>query len=156
MSDQDNLVPVETVDVAKPPYECIEKSFSGEAEGFKFTIIQVNSVLAAINKWGEDTVRELINSAVAFAMRNKAKGKLPKFDDAQTQAKAWTDKIANGDVLLLNQDEAMTYVPGERELSADGFFRAAKKAISEGDKAKAKELFAKAYTLVQQDLEAME
>jgi len=142
-----------TVRVDKGEYYLEKKDFDGAASGFSFYIIQFKSLAAAIEKYTEATMLALINSAIAFSMRNKAKGRLPKFDDALEQKKAWSKLIAEDKILLLTEEDAEAFKPGERDITPEKLFRQAREAMKQGDKKLAKQLMTQAMELAMQDLD---
>lgn len=112
------------------------ENFTGEAnEAFRFYKPQFSSYDGAVKHFtregdeGDKVVLEILNSALAFRARGKARQKLAK-DTAEN-----LKRIQRGDTLLLTEDEAMNFQPGSgREVSSEaGLLKAAKENKAKAD-----------------------
>lgn len=96
----------------------LEAFKEGRAAGFFFYDIEFKTPEAAVShftrneKDGNDIVVGLINQAIAFNMRIKAKNKLPDEDTELARLKSV------GEVLLINEADAEAYMPGERDVTS--------------------------------------
>lgn len=143
--------PIETeeaIKIDKGDYFLQEETFGGEKTGFKFFIIQFKTVAAVLAKYSEDVVLKLINSRIASAMRVDAGNKLPKYPGDESKEKVEWAKLKLTQPVLTSESEAEGYIPGERELSYEGYINAAKRAMRDGDKAEARRLLQKAQEIL--------
>jgi hypothetical protein len=139
------------IKIDKGGYVLEQESFSGEKYGFKFFIVQFKRVADALAKYSEDVVLRLINSKLAASMRVDAGSQLPKYEKPEQQKVEWA-KIKLTNPLLITEADAESYIPGERELSYDGYINSAKRAAKDGDKAEAMRLLKKAQELLEAEL----
>lgn len=90
-------------------------------EGFQFHLKQYTSVDVAEKELGPGKILDLINRQVATQMRTKATNRLPKFeedDDNEKTRAAYSEKREKGDTILITEQEAVNFIPGDRDLSA--------------------------------------
>jgi hypothetical protein len=141
---------------------------AGAAEGFEFYVIQFDNLGAATAKYGEDRILALINSSLAFSLRQKAKNKLPNPEGkSKDEVAALVDQQRErGETLLLTTEEIEEYQPGERGLSSpESMLKEAKKLAKDAAKEtnaerkatllkEAKELRAKAVAIISASLDS--
>ena len=135
----------------------LEKNkFSGDKSGFWFWIIQfktLEGIIEHYNKLGKDgklVVCDLANRQLNFAMRNKAQNKL------NMPAEERAAKLSRGENVLITEQDAREYVPGERDITSvsglQKLIKETQEAALEAKKANNTELLAslkedlKAYT----------
>ena len=137
--------------IAKEGYVLVKKEFDPKSSGagFSFFVLKFESVKSAAEKLSEATVLDLVNSAIAFSMRNKAK--------AAISDKATADKLrAEGQTLLITEQEADTYIPGEREpTTTNGCLKASAAAKKAGDMPLARAYMKKAMALMEAEAAAL-
>lgn len=94
----------------------VEEGFTKEP--FKFQVIQFESWEAATKHFdklsrdgtpGSKIGLSLLNASLAFRCRNKAQAKLSSYNASQR-----AELVASGDTLLIDDDDVLSYVPGER------------------------------------------
>lgn len=151
-----NLVSEQTDDVSGEVYKEQEglrliKGGFDNAPGATFWVPEIRSIEAMTALYTQETVLSLINTALNSGLRIKARGKLPKYEDAAEQAKAY-EKIKTEGLVILNEADAVNYVPGERELSAQGYMRLANKEVAKGNKAAALALMQKAMAATEREM----
>ena|SRR5690348_18289771 len=122
----------------------------GEKEGFKFYLVQYNTLDAAFEKFGQGDVNKgkelvlgLVNTQLGLNLRNKASSRMPDEDNKAERDAAIKARLEKGDVLLISEAEAESYVPGTREkTSPASILRQIKEAQKEGNTELAAELLA--------------
>ena len=81
---------------------------------FDFWFRQFKTIAAAIAALGEDTSVACINKFINTQARLKAYNALPQEETSEETNSAIIELFKNGDTLLISEDEAETFVPGER------------------------------------------
>lgn len=99
-----------------------EKEFSKTSEkaGFTFYNKTYKSANAAEEDLGKDKVLDMINNAVSAAQRQRATNKLPSFEEDPENEKRdaeWQRLRDSGQTVLVSEQEAIGWKPGERDLS---------------------------------------
>lgn len=120
-----NAVPVagNTVKTDKGTHVLERIAFeSGEAQGFEFFVVEYRDLEAAKEKFGkgdkkagEQVVLGLVNSALRFALRNRAKSRMPDDEDDAKRLERIAELKGKGETLLQTEVEAENYIPGTRE-----------------------------------------
>lgn len=139
-----------TQPVAPAPSVIYERrEFDESAKGFHFYTPQWQDLNAFVTKYGQDVALGLINSSLAFAVRVKAKAKLPALEDKNAKKAAWEALKAQGRTCLFSEADAAAHIPGVRESSPQNLIKQAEKARKEGNKELAKSLLQKALSMVE-------
>lgn len=125
----------------------------GNNKGFKFWNIEFKTLDDAIKHFtaknnkgekGESIILALVNSAMSFRMRSQANNRLIAPNDKGVGGMDPKEKLerlnAGGDrLIILSQEDAETYVPGQRELeSISGLIKAKINAAKQIKDAKSK------------------
>ena len=134
----ENEVPVETPKSIK-----FGEFTEGLYKGFKFVYPEFVSVEAAVEKYGEDVILRLVNTAVGNAVRTKVKNGLTKFsNEASADAIEYIAKLKekNPQGIIFGEDELANWKPFDRELSDARLTKDLQKAVASGDKKEAKRL----------------
>lgn len=117
--------------------ESVKFDAKAKAEGFSYCRIKVKgtqtAIAEAVTKYGAEAVAGMISTALGGQLRNKAMNELPK------EASEIKARLTNGQTCLLSEEDALSHIPGVRELTPDVLLRKAKeakkamaKAIAEG------------------------
>ena len=153
MSHPHNEVVAPAEDVAPATdatkFETIPYRAKGDAEGFKFTAIQFDTLTAASAHFTEQTVLDLFNGDIASRMgltaKNKAFGELAKYkvsDPKRGQARQQLiTKLTSAypNMVIFSADDASKWRPGVKELSMIALTRKFNEAMGAGDVVKATE-----------------
>lgn len=141
-------------------YKEYEKGSSGE--GFGYNNIQYTKLEKAKELLGEEAVLACINRALTQALSIKAKSKLPELSEDPNIPEDKKKASFVAEILrlreetkgiLLSEDEALKFVPGQREVrSVAGFLKEAKAAEKAGDKQLQMEYTKRAIELMQAEL----
>lgn len=119
----------------------------GNAKGFKFVVPQYTSIEAAVGKYTDKTVLDILNEALSNRVRNKIKNGMFNFPPNSPQVtrdalQRYINEHPDGIVFGIN--EADNWQPGVREDSFKGLQQKAVDALASGDEKLAIELLRKA------------
>lgn len=170
-ADALSQAPVTPVEAPKKPtltdrggYTVEVKSFEAgtRAGGFTYNVVQYTTIGKAVEVLGEAAVLAALNRTIAQALSIKAKSNLPELpEDANLSDTQKKEKDAiNIETLrketggvLLTEDEAIKYIPGQREVRTySGFMKLAKEAKEAGNIELARDYTKSAIEIMQQQL----
>lgn len=118
-----------------PPVEYNEAAFEdGTYKGFKFTVPHFNDMTAAVQRFGQDTILGLLNTALANKIRTRVKNSLKKGLKPAEQT-AYNGELLreHPDGVLFTQADAEKYNPEISRFSPNKLFKLAKEAFAAGD-----------------------
>lgn len=184
MSDETNTQSVTTNDgpkltengtiAQKPAKPTVDKgafilekvSFSGDKEGFSFWRKQFKngtpeeaeaSLNDMIKQWGYEPIVSAINSALTSTMRTKAANSLDVFENDLNKEKtkrAWAERIRNNKDILISEEEAETYKPGEREKTIQGLMKEVAELNKEGKIQEALQILLKVQAMIAENAQS--
>ena len=135
----------------KDGFKFVMSEFGGKLEGFAYHFCQMDSVTAAVEKYGEEVVLNCVNNELRSGSKRRAvSSKVPKYDDENATAKA-IEELKKTAPVLFSQAEADAFVPGERERTVNVIFKEIKAARSEGKMELAMKLFSEAQALLERE-----
>ena len=150
-------LPQAVQDVETQPESEIEvRDFGKSAKGFSFNVIQWNDLDAAIKRYGKEIILELVNSALANAIRAKAKNSLPLFEDKNATKLAWAALIQQGKTTLFSKEQALEFIPGIRPQSSQALLKKAKEAKKAGNNELAKTFLKQVLALIENESSELE
>lgn len=108
--------------------------------GFTFKYPEFGSTAAAVEKYGEDVIARLINTAIASAVRTKVKNGLAKFSDEKSTGAieaVESLKAKHPDGVIFGEAELNDWRPYDREYSDAKLQKMLTAAVAKGDKPEA-------------------
>lgn len=84
---------------------------------------QVAAILYAIDKFGAAGLTTLVNRSLATLARQRASGKIGRYDDVAVQHSEYARHRSTNDGIVFTEEEAFNFVPGERERSVKWYQR---------------------------------
>jgi hypothetical protein len=116
------------------------KFTDGLYTGFTFVYPEFGSTSAAVEKYGEDVIARLINTAIASAVRTKVKNGLAKFSDEKSAGAieaVESLKAKHPDGVIFGEAELSDWRPYDREYSDAKLQKMLTAAVAKGDKPEA-------------------
>lgn len=126
--------------------------FAGDKlKGLKYFTRNFTDYDAMIKALGSDKVMDLVNDQMNASIKSRVRNScIPRYADEVAQKKAVADLLENKPIVFSEQD-ALGFMPGEREMNANAYMSQAKKLMKEGKNKEARAAMKKAMELLMQD-----